>query len=65
MEVYLDYCILKCPCGNSISGEGEPIVSFRTEHLKHTNRFCEEYRMPECYKIFSSDTPNFVKYKIK
>jgi len=38
----LDSVDVRCPCGASVSGEGEPIERFIKDHKAHTNGFCEE-----------------------
>lgn len=63
--MFLDYLEVRCPCGESIKGEGQIIENFFKTHKKHTNGKCQENVMGECYKILSGDTPSQRIYKIK
>lgn len=45
--VNADSVLYRCPCGDSIEGEGEPIRRFIAEHKTHTNGWCQETITPD------------------
>ena len=51
----LDSVTFECPCGDSISGEGEIIGNFIKNHKKHTNGKTVDYITDDGMRTFSKD----------
>jgi hypothetical protein len=64
-ETNLDDVTVTCPCGASISGEGEPISNFMRLHKAHTNGKCRDYITDDGMRCISADTARTSTYKVK
>ncbi len=49
--VNADNLTVNCPCGASITGEGDIIREFYVSHLQHTNKECIETFTPDALRF--------------
>lgn len=55
--VNLDSVEVRCPCGDSAMGEGEPISRFFRCHKPHTNGKCVESTTADGARAYASPPP--------
>jgi len=62
--VDLDSVTYICPCGASVTGEGQVITDFVRHHKPHSNGKVEEFISDDGMRCLHSDTPRQRTFKI-
>jgi hypothetical protein len=61
----LDSVTILCPCGASITGEGQEITKFKSDHKEHTDLEIEETITDDGMRVLSDNWPRNHKYKVQ